>query len=184
MHSLILLAVAAASAAAPPDMAVFGVQLGKPLSYPECTWGPEDAEHLCMGTSTQRGAGVSRVGVYFPDTNAPLITKVARIDVTVFAGKVVAISFDTDGTSSTSLVLSALTEKYGQPSSKHAEAAQTAMGAQVEAISAEWKLSGLTVVYKNVAGRIDTGNVEITTPEGTAATKAALDAFVKKHPAL
>jgi len=63
-------------------------------------------------------------------------------------------------------VLEKLKEKYGTPKALLPKRVQTRLGASINAFTAVWELSDMTVLFESVYGTLDQGWVIIDTKKG------------------
>jgi len=167
------------AAAALPS--VFGLQLGAPISLPECKIVPGlsikayavDQTAPCWESPiVLSGDVLPSTPIDFPAASAPLIVKNARIYALPIDGKVESIMFLTPGAGAQSLVMAELRKKFGPPSSETTSTVGNALGATFNAIDARWTIAGAEVRYRGVADRIDSGEVTIDTAKAKALREA------------
>jgi hypothetical protein len=176
---IVAIAVLFSVAANAQDLTVFGFELGKPLSLPECpaTRTPVGAtkfyEEIPAYTCFQEprkfnGYGIPARMVVFGKSEAPPFVRYWRFVALEHGGVLIGVRFGTNGASSQDLVISQLTAKYGKPSSTSTRVVQNLMGAQFNAIIAVWSGGSVDVTYDGVTGEIDRGQVTIDLPQATA----------------
>ena len=162
---------------------VFGIALGQPLAIPECPkYG--SGSFIRYGFSKEAcwqrpvdAAGCTSItdgyaGVEFPVLTLPHWTRTSRVSVRIVNGRVEGARIYTSGIKGQDAALQALTEKYGKPSSSLNTDVQNRMGAQYTSLNSSWKVGDLTVVLLGTIGRLDEGQVEISTEIGGAAFKS------------
>jgi len=163
---------------------VFGIALGQPLAIPECPKygsGPFiryefRKEEACWQRPVE-SAGCEPItdgyaGVEFPVHTLPLWTRTSRVTVRIVAGRVEGARIYTSGIKGQDAALQSLIDKYGKPSSSLNADVQNRMGAQYTSLNSSWKVGDLTVVLLGTTGRLDEGQVEISTDIGSAAFKS------------
>jgi hypothetical protein len=162
-----------------PSMTVFGLELGKPFTVPECSLhklGRKDYVYagddkaVCFELnfvhhkSDPRSIPVTdgAVALRFPIEQPMVVRDVAA---SVIKGNLESVEISTAGISDESVILDMLVKKYGKPSSSSEGSAQSAMGAQFPTLLAVWHFSDpdLTVLYKSVDGRFNHGSISIQT---------------------
>jgi hypothetical protein len=172
--ALVAASAAFASMAARAET-VFGLEIGARLSLPECvakvTAGRAYYEILqpttCLepAASKVRDHGEGARYLIFAKSEWPQIAKSPVVIALLEDGNLVGIEFSTQGIQSQSLVMEALTAKFGPSDSDHAVTAQNALGAQFVAHVVDWKRGTLTIHFAGVeGGRLDLGRVDIDTP--------------------
>lgn len=162
---------------------VFGIAFGQPLAIPECPkYG--SGSFIRYGFSKEAcwqrpvdAAGCTPiidgyVGVEFPVLTLPYWTRTSGVTVRVVAGRAEGARIYTSGINGQDAALQALTDKYGKPSSSLNTDVQNRMGAQYTSLNSSWKVGDLTVVLLGTTGRLDEGEVEISTDIGSAAFKS------------
>jgi hypothetical protein len=165
-------------AAARADMKVFGIQMGAPLSLPECS--KLKGIGMYLGTQSQwcwefsLGMPQSKTFtptpsdgtllIMFPASDPPSLVSTGPLMAEMRRGTVVEINFRTSGVKDGPDILKALTGKYGKPSSQETREVQNAFGAKFQALAATWRLPGLVVDFDSAPSRIDSGLVVIDLP--------------------
>jgi len=171
---ILLLALAASTAHAGPP--IFGIELAAPLAVRECP-----SKYGVVKDSPcyrrDKAAGPLRnetVELQFPSELKPDLTPLSHVAVHVVDGAVERVSFWTHGIDSQDRVYAALVAKFGQPAAVERRAATTRYGAVFDALEASWALpDGTTVEIAGVLDSTTRGLVQIETPKGKAATRAA-----------
>ena len=169
-----LLALSLLTASAPvlasEPTAIFGIELGKPLTLPECSYQIGGGMKLydtvqqakCKEDQRpDRAIGVTWTPVNFPADQAPVIAKWTYVNAYMLNGIVEGIEFPTAGVSSQYVVLTQLKQKFGAPSAVSTRSAQNAMGAAFSVIEAEWHTGAITVSFHGALDQFDKGRVEI-----------------------
>jgi hypothetical protein len=167
------------------SMTVFGVELGKALSLPECAINPrmkalgevvyevtmDGPEALCFERDSQPPLGSGEtvveepITINFPASKCPddLMASGGSLQGQIMAGKLEEVSFFTAGAGTEKHFLRVLEEKYGSPSSLRTPRMQTIGGARVDAMEAVWNLTSLKITFKSALQDIDQGSVVIQT---------------------
>lgn len=167
------LALVATPASATQPSSIFGIELGKPLSLPDCSATMAAGMKLydtlqrveCREDAhPDRAEGVTWSRVQFPPDRAPLIAKWTYVNAYMIGGTVEGIEFPTAGISSQDVVLAQLKEKFGQPTTITTTLAQNAMGASFRVYEARWQSAALTVTFHGALDTFDKGRVEICSP--------------------
>jgi len=186
MRRLIALAaIVSMPAWAAEPSTIFGIEFGKPLTLPECSFSlaagskfyDASQQSICGETAQpdRTTAGVSWSRVTFPTDKAPLIAKWSYVNAYTYRGIVEGVEFPTAGVSSQEVVLTQLKQKFGQPTSLRVGTAQNAMGAAFKTYDAEWQLPNLRVTFHGTLDTLDKGKVQICAPV-LCALRSASDA--------
>jgi hypothetical protein len=136
-----------------PDMTVFGIEMGKPLTIPQCS--PLDFWYkppVCHGQGTTKEYGQTTYRIYLRPQPDYIATDYPEIVISVYKDVVSSVGFFADEKQK-DLWMSVLRDKYGPP---------RASGD----LGASWQFPGLTV---GVFGRV----ITIETPTFRAAMDAA-----------
>ena len=173
--ALALAGLTSVATAAPTS--IFGIELGQPLSLPECPFKPllkskmydvTPASTCVEDAGPLNGYGVPVRRVVFSQAEAPPIVKNWTLFPLEQDGKVIGVHWITAGVDSQALVLEQLRAKFGAVTSQTAHQVQTAMGASFDAVTATWSLPGLSVRFYGVGDRITSGQVYVDLPEAAA----------------
>lgn len=167
-----------------------GVELGAPLSMPECPfklYGKKDDygiysefyttgakalkapcwKHLTAGKTP--GTPIDPNGVTVElYLERPRFIDGERITAKIVNGNVELIRALTFGVESQEAALAALTEKFGKPTAMAKKESQNRMGASFLIIEAAWVLDGMRAILVGAAGRIDAGGITVSTAIGDA----------------
>lgn len=172
-----LLAMLANSALA-ASFTVFGIELGKPLSLPECarkeSYGIStyvsqvDAACFKNYQNPYMYGGHTVRWVLFPDGEKPSIVSGGVVVAFEVGGTVEGIEFDTNGIESQGSVMEALVGKFGKPKNVVKHNVQSIGGAKFDSVFATWAVSGVAVQFFGTLSRLDTGRVIINTKSGAA----------------
>ena len=182
---LILLTSPAFAQGRSPDMTVFGLRLGEKFALPECahlkkmTGYAENDFAPCYerfydfgGPSQETIAPTNEaIQILFPSGKAPSIMAGRKAIAQIVSGNLESISFNVMGLEfrDRDQVLSALTSKYGEPTTIQKEARQSSFNASVNALTIVWSFADLTVSLEDVVtDKIDSGLVNIDTVKGSA----------------
>lgn len=186
-----LTALLQGAVATPQVETVFGIEVGKPLSAPECQkgrWGFAEAptSGMCWTgsestTESPLGAVRSAHFKFAPDAQPQIAI---NVEATLIDGNVERVEFQTLGTLAIPVVMDALRAKYGKPSAEKKVPVQNRMGATFESVEAEWLRGGLSIVYLGVTHQIDRGVVTIDTKRGNDLRQLELDESRRKGTAL
>lgn len=153
---------------------VLGFELGKPLDLLECsfktTGGTKLYEVMPTKTCVEDAAPLNGYGqpvrrITFSQSENPIIVKNWRAFPLEDGGNLIGLHFLTPGAIAQQLVLEQFKEKYGAPTRVSSRQLQDAMGASYEAISAVWELPLLRISFDGIAGKVETGEVYIDTPQ-------------------
>jgi len=164
----------------------FGLDIGKPLSIPECqlvkvykkafVYSYKDAGVCFQHQPAKFGAvwlvqedvstpaGTETVKIVFPIPDRPDII-VGDIMATIVDGKIEALIMKTGGPLTADIVMKALAAKYGKPKLDDGGTASNLLGARVPTVLAIWSFPELTVTFQSVTpSDITTGSLVIETP--------------------
>jgi hypothetical protein len=183
-----------ASVIAQTDMTVFGLELGKPPSIPECEitkvgkkkydYGYKDkaacfvrldnADFLSrpvMKDSASAPLGDETIAIRFPQ---PPRISVGEVRGTVINGKLERLRITTGGGPSfADADMADLTKKYGEPSVLEQGTGMNLLGARIPTVRAIWEKSELTVTCRSVRpDDMEFGDLEIETPTAAKAEPA------------
>jgi len=182
---IVLLASTAFAQGKSPDMTIFGFRLGDKLTLPECAY----IKKMMIYTENDSAPCYERfynfremkqqtippvnetIQILFPFGNAPSIMAGRKAIAQVVSGKLESISFNVMGLEfrDRDQVLSALKDKYGEPSRIQKEAKQNSFNASVSSLTVDWSFVDLTVSLQDVVtDKIDSGLVNIDTAKGSA----------------
>jgi hypothetical protein len=184
-----ILALSAEAQTQSADDSVFGMHLGEKFSIPECvhlkksnlyaendsapcyeriglTWGKK-AQHDSLLTN-------DTVTIRFPFSQRPPIISGLKISAQIVDGNLESIGFNTMGLQTQDQTLSALKEKYGDPTSLTELKKQNNFGATFDSHFSVWKFEKFTVVFQGTTDRVDSGLVNIDTKKGADYRSALL----------
>jgi hypothetical protein len=171
-------------AAAPPGSAtarsaVFGMLIGQPLEFPECSYFRISQESLMYRTPSQMAElpcfqhtigyepgdpldrSVETVKVFIEKPPRGVLFE--KIRVLLLQGRVESVSIRTQGLLQTD-VAEMLREKYGEPHQSTVEKVQNRMSAEYESLSHSWQFDDLSVSFAGLAGTVDEGMIVIDSP--------------------
>jgi hypothetical protein len=164
-------AVQHAAVTGSPDMTVFGIALGQPLTIPECkrnNQGGYEMFHIKTMCALRKDASKvfdgTDIDIWFPSDKAPDIVREEHFTVWVLQGKVEGVLFATSGVDDQKQVLAQLITKYGNPHELKKRILQNAFGAQYEGYNASWSFPDLYISFTSPTSDIRWGGVEIATP--------------------
>ena len=174
-----LVAALVAVHAAAADLTVFGFELGKPLTLPECPYTTLPGDNFKLyevvppRTCYQEPRAVNGYGIPvreidFGKTSAPPYVLYWRMFAVEQGGDLIGVRFSTPGISAQDVVLGELRRKYGAPTSISSEPLQNAFGATFDSVSALWRGGAVDVTFEGTFGRLDRGEVTIDLPAATA----------------
>lgn len=157
------------------DSSVFGFELGKPLSLPECPFKPVGTMRFydprlrvdtCYGENAPFFGGATSRTLYFSSKDAPSIVKDSRaFPLFSASGSLIGFQFATFGVASQSAVLDLLTAKYGKPTELSTSTAQNGFGAAFQVTHATWIYPDISVVFDGARTEINEGLVTVDLPE-------------------
>ena len=167
---------------------IVGIELGAPLTVPECkktselgfpSYASTGVTYPCFRDYTElvthptvrtkpdlpRGPehNTTFQVELGPSAVPPGVSDTASILMIDGVPRQVALS--TSGVSVQQDILALLTAKYGKPSSLDIDHLQNAMGAQYESIKASWQLATMRVIFSGMVSRADGGVILVTTPQ-------------------
>jgi hypothetical protein len=156
---------------------VYGQELGKPLTIPECpvtrhkkaSWYTDisSAKELCFqfeGETTlvpTNGEPLRNARLRLVAPDGQLLGGVTEAEVV--DGKLDLVSFTTAGTTDQEHMFSVLVKKYGEPTTKKVKHLGNGYGAAVDGIFSEWSLPDVKVIFMG-ALTLSEGKVIIETP--------------------
>ena len=154
--ALFVAAMVALSLAGPAlAQTVLGIELGKPLNYPQCsldpTAPPPNNQPCLQGIS---GFVLGKELPSYANTLHPVVEN----------GVVVSIEIITNGAAAEEAAYKGLLEKFGPPNKHHVTQMQNGFGAKFENIEAMWQKSTFTVMFEGIAGDSESGVIDIATP--------------------
>jgi hypothetical protein len=177
MNKLSLIAVLflLANVSRSADLAVFGLEFGKPVQLPECESTSPFVQKTCV-TKEGKFPGDTHHYVYFSSADTPSIvdqfstsdnaTASFGLDLMLDQnGALIGLSFLTPGISYQTRILDQLTAKYGKPTRRKTVQVQNGFGARFDVIHALWNLPNLTVLFDGALAQLNQGSVTIDSPE-------------------
>lgn len=168
------------SSSYPVEKQIFGFALDAPLPYPECqkyeySGRVEYAfnKNICyerLELDAGKRSCVSPqnavVSLVYPYDSVPDVVSGKRISVVLSEGRVSGVQIPTAGSSSVSLVLKQLLNKYGRPVLYKSEPVYNALGQEFSSAKATWKISGYNIIYLGTVRNINSGHIIIMSPRG------------------
>ena len=138
------------------DPTVLGIELGKPLSYPQCPLDPSAPppdNQPCLQAIT--GFVLGKELPPYAKTLHPVVEN----------GIVVSIEIITNGMAGEASAYKGLIQKFGPPTKHHITPMQNQFGAKSQNIGAVWQRSAYTVLFSGmVGGDPDSGVIDVATP--------------------
>lgn len=156
-----------------PDNSVFGIEIGKPLSLPECDQSKDIHQDVCVDRPIGPLAETEDRFINFVDSKQPSIVSAENGSIRVFMvnGKVAGFQFFTDGIRTQDIVISQLTEKYGKPILLERDEVKSLNGGSFQSVTAAWETNGLKVSFLGTVGMLTKGRVTIDTDASRAARR-------------
>lgn len=171
-------------AAKADDLTIFGFELGKPLTLPECPIeslisepGHKLYKTVVPVTCIQDAHPLDGYGqpvreITFSLKDCPLIVKNWRAFPLEEEGNLIGFHFLTTGIASQDVVMQQLQKKYGKPTSIKKNAVQNGFGATFETINAQWQTGKVTVTFHGTLDRLGTGEVFVDLPAAVKLRKS------------
>jgi hypothetical protein len=177
-YVLALVLLSANASAAEQSVSLYGVELGKPFTLPECPLSGQTA--MCFqrttGTAFDVAAPISRgersVAVYFASGEMPSIVNYRYFGVQLSDGVVQQISIVTKGVSAQEDTLRQLTQKFGPPGSAPTKVMQNGFGATYSSVDALWHIGNYWLSFRGIDGRADRGSILALTDSAYSQIKA------------
>lgn len=173
MHKLLLSAALLTSAlSATAQSTVFGLELGKELTIPECSrdrlgYYEIMPKALCFKRVFDEKSKApvlnGSLEAEWPSGTRPEFIKGSTILLSLKDGKLEGMGLQTHGLATEDLVLTALNEKFGTPAELKKETVRNGFGATYAGTVATWSKPNLSVFYESVHGNVKTGFVRIET---------------------
>ena len=173
MHKLLLSAALLTTAlSATAQSTVFGLELGKELTIPECS--RDRLGHyeimpkaMCFKRVFDEKSKVpvlnGSIEAELPSGTGPEFIKGSTVLLSLKDGKLEGMGLQTHGLATEDLVLTALNEKFGTPAELKKETVRNGFGATYAGTVATWSKPNLSVFYESVHGNVKTGFVRIET---------------------
>jgi hypothetical protein len=181
----------------PEQLTFYGLELGKPLSVPECekrlSISGRQLEYsttpnfMCAqtpGMPQSTPSDFSRGAVIrFPFLKSPTHLKDGWMSVFSDGGVVQAIRAYTRGLESQESLMRDLTAKYGPPTNTTISKVKTRIGAEFDNITATWDISdSLQVQYLGMLASLDQGVIFVGSKRGLADYLARQKASEQRQP--
>jgi hypothetical protein len=153
---------------------LYGIELGKPMTYPECetrlygkvlmyaTVRPENSACFKNVAAPGKVPDSSLLTVYWPFEQGPKHAS-TELDAYVQDGQVVRVRMFTNGASSQSGLFAELSRKFGKPVRKETQALRNALGQRYTAIYAAWQTDEVVVIFEGIGTTADSGSVNVYT---------------------
>lgn len=160
---------------------IFGFEIGKPLTLPECAVQiatPQGnkiyfaAQNVtCLEDRPNHGEPWRAV-LRFSPTDAPSFVKDHEAYPVLSRGVLIGLDFETYGIKYQDAAFAEIQQKYGKPTKTIKLQEQNALGASFAVIHAQWHLTGIIVAFNGADGAFDEGSVSIDTPASANARTA------------
>ncbi len=183
-----LVAPTSARAANAPDVRFFGVELNRPVPFPECqkrtvgmtTYYP-DYIHPIASCWKGNKYDASLKEVLFSRNDCPsLVAASCSMDVRLVNERVVAIELYTVGVSVQERDFQQLQSKYGKPGSVSKSQVSNFSGSKFESTNALWVFDDVIVEQRGVEERLDRGRITVQTPGYRATQRLGSEAGRKE----
>jgi hypothetical protein len=158
MLSVILSMLAGAASAAPR---VLGVEVGAPMTLPECDLSSSLIVKQDCQTAAAHGDNLE---IVLSDATTAHAGFVRHAEAVVDDGVVTALLIRTSGVYSQDEVMHALTAKFGRPRVYRVERPRDRLTSTFRGVRARWQQAGLIVTFDSAAGSLDNGELDITSP--------------------
>ena len=172
---------------------VFGVELGKALSVPECAKSAEFAgiiygfqqSTVCWATQNHEGVSARNelvttprddsVFILFPTRERPAFVIHETLKALLIAGNVEEIHFDIDP-NHFAAAYEAFVQKFGKPRSRSNSPVRNRLGVAFDNLRFQWDISGTVVFLEKRSRDIETGYAVIKSAVAVGKDKEAEDA--------
>jgi hypothetical protein len=153
----------------------YGIELGKPMSYPECETRQIGKDTFYAASGPESGACFKRpsgAGTAIPDGSTVMVLwplgqgpQHARGDLDAFiqGGQVVRVRMTTNGADSQGELFADFVRKFGKPLRKDTQPLRNMFGQRYTAIYAGWVTRDVVVIFEGIAYRADSGQVNVYT---------------------
>jgi hypothetical protein len=149
------------------DKTVFGFNLGDKLELTECNkkiqYGIINYDIPTSGICYKNTFRDDWKNIVFSESEKPDIIFGQDIIAFIVEGKLEGINFTTFGYTAQQRVLSALTKKYGEPSTLNPMTLRNKYGVEYKVFTAIWDFIDINVEYSSVTSELDRGTVLIQT---------------------
>ena len=174
---LAALASPAMSASATEPVSMYGIVIGQPLTIARCVLNEVPVAGPCWARAHENIAkfsppGMQSLTVQFPVLGRPRISKFDELFVKTIDDVVEEVTLYTKGIDVADAALRQLVENFGQPTDQQFESVQNRFGAQYDYIRAEWRRTGVTVVFEGVSGDLDSGVIYATSEKARSQYRA------------
>jgi hypothetical protein len=178
---------------------VFGMELQKPFVVPECPYKhltktlleywPPPTQGVCYQMTEDKDAGKPRpindqVKLRWPDNGSPRLVIAYSATATIIDGNLEGIAFNTLGIQSQERDLTALKEKYGEPTQIANDTVQNGYAAKFSPIRASWTLGDIVVALDGAQSQVNSGLIRIETVQSMAARNAFFEKLHHSKPSL
>ena len=153
---------------------IVGIQLGKPLTLPDCLRSSSGLTPLPTTTfvCVDRGSPhyeYEEPWFMLPEGGAMPASLQRGGRIHLADGIIDEIMIWTHGVEGQDEIMGLLTEKFGKPTSQTSRAVQNRMGAQYQSILAKWMRAGFVVTYDATWSDLDNGTIVVETAAHAAA---------------
>lgn len=189
MHKLLLSAALLTTAlSAVAQSTVFGLELGKELTIPECSrdrlgYYEIMPKALCFKRVFDEKSKApvlnGSLEAEWPTGTAPEFVKGGTVLLSLTDGKLEGMGFLTHGIATEELVLTALNEKFGTPADLKKETARNGFGVTYAGTVATWSKPNLSVFFESIHSNVKTGFVRIETDKARDARLKYLEEQAK-----
>lgn len=169
LESIALLAVTLALCLvtqAHADNSILGIEIGKPMTLPECPKGTVVPKAACWlrDPYDKRPIGSASMTVFLTDDQAIPLGVHETIEVENIEGNVASILISTDGIGDQQHILALLRDKFGRPTRLSTQRVIARFGnGQWDVVHARWTKPGYSVEFDGANDRIDLGGIFIET---------------------
>jgi hypothetical protein len=185
LASALTVAIAVTSNAVAADQTVFGIQLGEPLSLPECERTGSGYSLLVKAVCFESLSAIPSseemrtIRIRFPLNDSPNLVSGGVLLAQVIGGRLEGVGFNTAGLRNQEAALTALKQKYGEPRALVPKTVKNRLGASFETFDALWETPEIQVTFQSVASSLDSGLVNIDTRKGKEVRDRRLKELLK-----
>jgi hypothetical protein len=191
---LFVSAICMSATATAADLSIFGLQISRPFTLPECSFKKiskslnfynenDQIQGACYrqfsDSDCGKGINPSEATVYirWPRGHEPELVSGYDLRVSVINGNLERVVFSTLGAISQQRDMDALAEKFGQPKTTAKPIVQNVYGATSQAISAEWRIDDVVVLFDSTQNALGKGSVSIETDKSISARNAYIESL-------
>lgn len=132
---------------------VFGVELGKPVSFQHC----DRSANIYNLKTPCFDKRLVLPRIIFPYAELPSFVKDKELNISLYNNNIEEIQINTDGIKTQDEILKTLEAKYGIPFYFKILNSSTMMGIEFEHYNAAWITPSVTIRFSSVTGKIDEG---------------------------